>query len=311
MIKILRYIFDFIIIVIALLGTSSFGQIKLSPKNIVNKDALSAIEIIDSIIHPSIPSTGNQSKYWYKFIPQKDTILIFDILPIDSTHHYDFAVYQYEKVNSANLKKRKLKGVRSCYSQDRRNQHGPRGLSLSAKKDTLETAGGYLQGYLRPFPVKALDTCYIAVNWPYDNSWEKGFKLYLYNLWSQKPKKLMSKPIAKPKEIVLENVLFETNKSSLLKESYTALDILLNQLVLQKTVTIEIKGHTDNTGDKIKNKELSEKRAKAVLDYLVSKNISISRLSYRGLGGEEPIATNDTEEGRKKNRRVAFVVIKN
>jgi OOP family OmpA-OmpF porin len=76
-------------------------------------------------------------------------------------------------------------------------------------------------------------------------------------------------------------------------------------------MTIEIKGHTDNTGDEIKNQELSEKRAKAVFDYLISKNISASRLSYRGLGGKEPIDTNETDEGRRKNRRVAFVVITN
>jgi hypothetical protein len=232
--KLVSYSLNLTVLLIILLGTRTFAQIKLAQKNIVNKDAATAIEIRDSIIHPSIPSTGNQSKYWYKFIPQKDTILIFDILPIDPSHHYDFAVYQYDKKNSVNLKTRKLKGVRSCYSQDRRKQHGPRGLSLSAKKDTLETTGGYLQGYVRPFPIKAFDTCYIAVNWSYDNSWEKGFKLYLYNLWPQKPKILMSKPIIKPKEIVLENVLFETNKSILLKESYVSLNILVNQLASQK-----------------------------------------------------------------------------
>lgn len=306
--KIWLYSFNLTILVIFLTWTGSFGQTNLAVKSIVNKDALSAIEIRDSIIHPSLPSKGIDSKYWYKFIPEKDTILIFDIVPFDPTHDYDFVLYEYEKKTMAvEMKNQQLKTLRSCYSINY-EKFGSTGLSPSAKQEFLGAGPGY--GYATTFPVKGGTTYYIMVHWVYSNTWQKGFKLYLNNLWPQKPKRLMSKPIAKPKEIILENVLFETNKSILLKESYTALDSLVNQLVLQKTLTIEIRGHTDNTGDKIKNKQLSEKRAKAVLDYLVSKNISISRLSYRGLGDEEPIATNDTEEGRKKNRRVAFVVIK-
>ena len=72
---------------------------------------------------------------------------------------------------------------------------------------------------------------------------------------------------------------------------------------------IEIIGHTDNKGEGIMNQELSEERAKAVFNYLISKNIPSQRLSYRGLGSSKPIASNETEAGRKKNRRVEFVVI--
>ena len=290
---------------IILWGAMAYGQIKEVPKNIVNKNAATAILIRDSIIHPEVPTRGTMSDYWYKFIPEKDTDLIFDIVAIDPTHQYDFDVYQYEKANSTNSKTRNLKGVRTCFSNSHYNQHGPRGLSASAKKDSLETAEGYVYGYVRPLRVKAGDSCYIVVHWMYDNSWQKGFKLYLYNYWQKKPKHLL----AKPKEIILENVLFETNKSTLLKPSYSALDTLIKQLTLNKTMAIEIKGHTDNKGDEIKNQELSERRAKAVFDYLVSKNIPANRLSYRGLGGKEPITTNETEEGRRKNRRVAFVVV--
>ncbi len=303
-----RYSVKLTIVIIMLLSTKSFGQ-KLAPKNIVNKDAATAIQIRDSIIHPSVPTVGTLSSYWYKFIPEKDTLLIFDLLAIDPKHQYGFSVYQYEKANGTTNKKPKLKGVRVVYSTGHFNHHGPRGLSLSGKKDSLQTTEGYTQSYVRPLPIKAGDSCYIVVDWSFDNSWEKGFKLYLYDLWPNKPKRLKEKPVVKPKEIILENVLFETNKSILLKESYAPLDVLVNQLLSQKTMCIEIIGHTDNTGNETENYELSEKRAKAVYDYLISKNISKSRLSYRGMGGKEPIAPNDTEEGRKKNRRVAFVVV--
>lgn len=307
--KLVSYSFKITLSIIILSSIPSFAQIKLAQKNIVNKDAATAIEIHDSIIHPSLPATGIDSKYWYKFIPEKDTILIFDIVPLDPIHDYDFVLYEYEKKTMAvEMKNQQLKALRSCYSINY-DKFGSTGLSPSAKQEFLRAGPGY--GYATTFPVKGGATYYIMVHWVYANTWQKGFKLYLYNLWPQKPKRLMSKPVVKPKEIVLENVLFETNKSILLKESYVSLNILVNQLVSQKTMTIEIKGHTDNTGDEIKNQELSEKRAKTVFDYLISKNISASRLFYRGLGGKEPIGTNETEEGRRKNRRVAFVVITN
>ena len=72
---------------------------------------------------------------------------------------------------------------------------------------------------------------------------------------------------------------------------------------------IEIRGYTDNTGDELKNKMLSEGRAKAVVDYLVSKQIDRDRLSYKGLGSKQPIASNKTEEGKQKNRRVEFIIM--
>jgi outer membrane protein OmpA-like peptidoglycan-associated protein len=71
---------------------------------------------------------------------------------------------------------------------------------------------------------------------------------------------------------------------------------------------IEIGGHTDNTGDKIKNKTLSQNRAKSVKDYLISKGVDASRLSAIGYGDSKPIADNKTEQGRAQNRRTVFKV---
>ena len=114
----------------------------------------------------------------------------------------------------------------------------------------------------------------------------------------------------KPGEVVLlENVLFETNKAVLLQESYESLNQLAKQLQANKSVQIEIRGHTDNVGKETKNQTLSEQRAKTVLDYLVSQGIEAKRFSYHGFGSSQPIASNETEEGRTKNRRVEFLKV--
>lgn len=297
-----RYSLNLSLYIMMLLGTRFFAQAKK-----INDDVMSAKEIRDSIREPVTYPLNTSNCYWYKFTPEKDTLLFFDIVPFDPRQDYDFELYKCVNSNCAKeIKYRKLKYIRICASVNY-DKAGSTGLSPSATQANIRP--GYGDGYATPVPVKAGETYYIKVIWANVISAQNGFKLYLYDLWPKKPQRLQSKPITKPKEIVLENVLFETNKSTLLKESYASLDVLVNQLASQKTMCIEIKGHTDNTGDEVKNHELSEKRAKAVYDYLISKNISKSRLSFRGLGGEEPIATNDTEEGRQKNRRVVFVVI--
>ena len=72
---------------------------------------------------------------------------------------------------------------------------------------------------------------------------------------------------------------------------------------------IRIVGHTDSSGDKQKNKQLSLQRAEAVKHYLMSQNIAATRLSVEGWGDEKPIADNHTVDGRKKNRRIEFEVL--
>lgn len=112
------------------------------------------------------------------------------------------------------------------------------------------------------------------------------------------------------KPIVLKNILFASGSSELLESSFTELDKLSEELAKRTTVRIEISGHTDNTGNENTNRILSENRARAVKDYLVKKGIEESRLVYKGYGQGKPLASNDTEEGRKQNRRVEFVIVK-
>jgi len=76
-----------------------------------------------------------------------------------------------------------------------------------------------------------------------------------------------------------------------------------------KSITVEVSGHTDNTGTEELNKGLSAKRAQAVIDYMVSKGISPSRLKALGLGSSTPRSSNDTEDGRQLNRRVEAKIL--
>lgn len=109
--------------------------------------------------------------------------------------------------------------------------------------------------------------------------------------------------------VVLKNVFFDTDKFDLKAESILELNKLVDLLKQNKSIKIEIGGHTDNQGSQAHNKTLSQNRAKAVYEYLISKNIDKSRLTYQGYGIENPIATNDTPEGRALNRRTEFKII--
>ncbi|HXH19903.1 MAG TPA: OmpA family protein, partial [Chitinophagales bacterium] len=114
------------------------------------------------------------------------------------------------------------------------------------------------------------------------------------------------KKIQAEEKTVLRNIFFETNSASLKPESTAELEILLKFLRENPAVKIEIEGHTDNAGTPEYNKSLSEQRAKAVYDYLLGKGIEKSRLSYKGYGETQPVASNDNEDGRAKNRRTEF-----
>jgi len=110
-------------------------------------------------------------------------------------------------------------------------------------------------------------------------------------------------------KVVLDNIYFETGKSVLTVASYESLDQVARFLENNESVRLEISGHTDNTGSLRVNTRLSEARAKAVVDYLVGRGIDQGRLEYKGYADSQPVAPNDTPEGREKNRRVEFKVL--
>lgn len=110
--------------------------------------------------------------------------------------------------------------------------------------------------------------------------------------------------------ILLKNIYFEFDKSTILQQSYKELVGLLDLLNTHTSMRIEIGGHTDNQGSKKYNERLSEKRAKAIADFLIGKGIDKKRIEYKGYGETKPIDNNDTEEGRSNNRRVEFKIIR-
>ena len=103
---------------------------------------------------------------------------------------------------------------------------------------------------------------------------------------------------------VLAGVYFDTNKASIKAESHPVLDEAVDVLKRNSGLKLEIQGHTDSKGTAKYNQSLSEKRARSVYEYFVSHGVNSSQLSYKGYGEDVPRATNDTDEGRAKNRRV-------
>jgi OOP family OmpA-OmpF porin len=114
----------------------------------------------------------------------------------------------------------------------------------------------------------------------------------------------LAKQLAKACHVALYGVLFDFNKSTLKPESDSVLQEVLG--VLQKTpaLKLEVQGHTDNVGDDAYNQTLSEARARSVMAWETTHGIAPERLSFKGFGKTMPVATNDTDEGRAKNRRV-------
>jgi outer membrane protein OmpA-like peptidoglycan-associated protein/outer membrane protein assembly factor BamD (BamD/ComL family) len=116
-------------------------------------------------------------------------------------------------------------------------------------------------------------------------------------------------PIEAGGRVVLKNIFFDVDKYTLKPESKIELDKLAGFLKTNPTITIELSGHTDNTGLKQKNLDLSKNRARAVMDYLIEQGIPAARLSSKGYADTQPIADNKTEAGRQKNRRTEFKII--
>jgi outer membrane protein OmpA-like peptidoglycan-associated protein len=104
----------------------------------------------------------------------------------------------------------------------------------------------------------------------------------------------------------MKAVQFQLGKATLVNESYGVLNQIVNIMNKYPDYKLSIDGHTDNTGTAEVNRKLSENRAKACYDYLQSKGIPASRMSYQGFGPTKPIADNSTYSGRTLNRRVEF-----
>ena len=119
---------------------------------------------------------------------------------------------------------------------------------------------------------------------------------------------LFMQPIKKGIKVKIENLFFATNKTYILPQSEQAMSDLATFLLENPTVTIHITGHTDAVGTDEANQILSEGRANAVRQNLIDRGVAPERMTAEGKGEKEPVAPNDTEEGRQLNRRVEFVI---
>jgi OOP family OmpA-OmpF porin len=154
--------------------------------------------------------------------------------------------------------------------------------------------GGYLYGFRAEVPG------FISVN---DNIDARDVSHY-----QEIERDLELVPIQKGETVRLNNIFFDYDKFELKEESFPELDRIVVMMNENPEMRIKITGHTDSIGGTSYNLNLSKQRAKAVMDYLISKDIAKKRLSYKGYGKSKPIASNDTEEGREQNRRVEFII---
>lgn len=117
------------------------------------------------------------------------------------------------------------------------------------------------------------------------------------------------KNVAVGSKIILKNIFFDFDKASLRPESTNELERLIKLLNDIPSMKIEMGGHTDSKGSDEYNQKLSQARCESVVNYLVGKGISKERLVAKGYGESQPIATNDTDEGRQMNRRTEFTIL--
>jgi len=130
-----------------------------------------------------------------------------------------------------------------------------------------------------------------------------------FNSYKEMQRDLYLAPIQVGQTIHLNNLFFETGKTSLSQESFPELQRLLVILQTNPSMKVEISGHTDNIGSEDVNLKLSQMRAEAVFKFLTEHNIATDRIVTKGYGSSQPVASNTTNEGRAQNRRVDFKII--
>lgn len=115
---------------------------------------------------------------------------------------------------------------------------------------------------------------------------------------------------AAPQKLVLVGVNFDFDKATLRQEDVSDLDKNVEALKAWGDVNIEVAGHTDSKGSDAYNMKLSQQRAEAVRNFLISRGVAADRLTAKGYGESQPVADNATEEGRFQNRRVELYPLK-
>ncbi len=181
---------------------------------------------------------------------------------------------------------------------------------INSKKELGSATSSYETGKYSIILRKGMNYSFEALA---DNYMSQSYNIDLTQLKNSKIVKqdIELTPILEGESLRLNIIFFETASYELKPESYLELDKLVSILQNNKKMKIEIQGYTDNVGKDQYNLNLSKNRAKSVVDYLLLKNISSARLSFKGYGKEQPVADNNTEEGRALNRRVEMKILEN
>jgi OOP family OmpA-OmpF porin len=188
----------------------------------------------------------------------------------------------------------------------------PRGVKVDAQGCPLDTDGDGVPDYLDKCPDTPKGVKVDTQGCPLDSDGDgvpdyldecpdtpKGAKVNEKGCW-----------VLAGVELKTGNVLFDTGKWDIKAQAYPILDEALAILKKEPTLKVEVQGHTDNVGARAYNQKLSERRAKAVMEYFIDKGIEPERLSAAGYGFSRPTASNDTREGRTLNRRVELKPIR-
>jgi OmpA-OmpF porin, OOP family len=177
-------------------------------------------------------------------------------------------------------------------------------VQLGSARETISDENGkfrielpYDQTYLIKVKGIGFEQDYAEISIP---ALEKGQAGLSYELEIQ---------IELPRTFTLNNVYFETGSASLTSDSFSELKDLLDYMHLKKNTVIEIAGHTDHVGQPESNLVLSQKRAESVRAYLVNNGVEPHRVAAKGYGQEQPVASNETAEGRRANRRTEVRIL--
>lgn len=193
-------------------------------------------------------------------------------------------------------------------------------IDLSTGKTIIVSDADKMSGeFLVTLPTKR--DYAINVSFPGYNFYSLNFSLQNHTSDDPYQLNIPLEPMITGAEVVLENVFFDLNSNVLRKESFIELNKLVAHLKANPTMKVEIGGHTDSRGNSKDNLDLSERRAKAVVDYLVSQGIDASRLTSKGYGSSQPKYTDaeinamssnsDKENAHQKNRRTVSKTISN
>lgn len=183
-------------------------------------------------------------------------------------------------------------------------------IDLQSKRETMNSYSSVTGGFMVCLPS---DNSYaLFAQAPGYLFYSENFNLKgLYSFDKPYHLDVLLKPVRQGEVTIMRNVFFETDSYELLPESTVELDRVVETLSQNPTIKVEIGGHTDNQGAPDYNQKLSERRAKSVVDYLLSKSVSPERVSWKGYGESQPVAPNSSPEGRAMNRRTELKILEN